>query len=249
MSTTLVALPLSAAEARALTDRINTAADELYALVAESYEREAWRALGYANWREYAATEFNISKGHAYRLLNQGRVIEALQDVVDDVSPSGESPVVHVSEAAAREIRHVVVDVQDDVRERVSAGQAPQEAVAAAVEAHRRPAPVSTEADDGPDIEHAPDLVGELEAADREIARLNALVASLEKDDAHREITALHGQLAQLRARLDQALTTASEASKDATRNGDLLERIRKFLGVQKRADIMGALENLRMAA
>lgn len=70
---------LNADEARALTDEIKGTTERLYALLLRAQEGRAWSALGYGSWREYAMTEFQMSQSHAYRLLDQARVIEAIE--------------------------------------------------------------------------------------------------------------------------------------------------------------------------
>ena len=82
-ATTLV--PLTRIEAQALTDRIRETADQLGARLLKAHERHAWRALNYGSWRKYAMAEFNMSQGHAYRLLNHGRVIRELEALSDQL--------------------------------------------------------------------------------------------------------------------------------------------------------------------
>src|SRR5690606_4144610 len=48
-----------------------------------------------------------------------------------------------------------------------------------------------------------PDVLDELKHADKRIRELEALVESLQSDDLHREIRALHARFAQLEARLN----------------------------------------------
>lgn len=122
---------ITADEARDLTARINTAAGELWRLLLESYEREAWKALEYRSWREYAAAEFRMSERRAYQLLSQGQVTEALETSV--------CTSVQISEAAARDIKPKLPEVVAEVRERVERGEEPKQAVREAVAAHRPP--------------------------------------------------------------------------------------------------------------
>jgi hypothetical protein len=70
---------LGADEARALTDEIKGATERLYALLLQAHEGRAWSALGYDSWRDYAMTEFGMSQSRAYQLLDQGRVIQAIE--------------------------------------------------------------------------------------------------------------------------------------------------------------------------
>lgn len=125
--------PLTASEARDLTDHINATAGELWVLLMEAYNRRAWVALGYSNWRDYATAEFNMSKSHAYRLLDQARVITAIQEAAgDDFSPIGE-----ISLEASRDIKPALPEVTKEIRARVERGEEPTEAVRQVVEQKR----------------------------------------------------------------------------------------------------------------
>jgi len=80
-----------------LTERIRVTVEDVWSLLLEAHNGRAWEALGYPNWREYAQQEFDFSRSQPYRLLDQGRVIQALESVN---SPIGEKP----NEAQAREL-------------------------------------------------------------------------------------------------------------------------------------------------
>lgn len=67
------------AEARALTEDIRRGVERVHLLLVRSYEWGAWRALGYVSWRDYAMTEFRMSKSRAYELLDQARVIKEIE--------------------------------------------------------------------------------------------------------------------------------------------------------------------------
>lgn len=85
-------------EARTLTEEIRSTVERLHMLLLHAYEGQAWSALGYASWREYATTEFTMSQSHAYRLLDQARVVREIEAASG--SPIGETP----NEAQAREL-------------------------------------------------------------------------------------------------------------------------------------------------
>jgi hypothetical protein len=70
-------------EARACVAAIIQGFDNLRALVLELYEREGWRALGYASWRACVVAEFERCQSYLYRLL------EAAQ-IEKEISPMGE---------------------------------------------------------------------------------------------------------------------------------------------------------------
>ncbi|MEO8520040.1 MAG: hypothetical protein ABI603_01680 [Acidobacteriota bacterium] len=125
--TSAESLALTREDARILTDRIKHAAEHLYQLLLEAHEQEAWRALGYPSWREYAAIEFGKSQSYLYRLLDQGRVLRALEQAAG--SPIGEI----VSEHVARQIKPHLAVVTSEIVERIKNGEAAPAAVTAAV--------------------------------------------------------------------------------------------------------------------
>ena len=116
--------------AEKLTKQIRSAADDLWALLLQAWESKAWASLGYKGWNDYVAQEFDFTRRQSYHLINQGRVIRQLREA------SGENHGSHVSvtEREARDIFPVRDQVAAEVREQVSAGVEPQEAVRVAVE-------------------------------------------------------------------------------------------------------------------
>jgi hypothetical protein len=103
---------LDATAARELTDRIKASANQLWVLLLEAHERRAWISLGYASWAAYVHAEFRISRSRSYQLLDQGRVIRALQSV---------STSVDITEAQARDLKPRLGEVTEAVRSRVAA--------------------------------------------------------------------------------------------------------------------------------
>lgn len=77
---------ISPDEARALTDRIRDSVEATWALLLEAHEQKAWAALGYATWAEYVSAEFNMSRRHSYRLLDHGRVVQAIEEATSSVT-------------------------------------------------------------------------------------------------------------------------------------------------------------------
>jgi hypothetical protein len=76
---TVAVVAMDVAEARQFTARITSAADQLWLLLLESHDRRAWAMLGYPSWRVYDKAEFGMGQSHAYRLLDQGCVVRALE--------------------------------------------------------------------------------------------------------------------------------------------------------------------------
>lgn len=99
--TDLATTELTADEARELTSQIKGTAERMYSLLLRAHEGRAWSALGYESWRDYAMAEFGMSQSHAYRLLDQARVIREIEAASD--SPMGEIP----NERQARELLSV----------------------------------------------------------------------------------------------------------------------------------------------
>lgn len=99
---------------------------------------------------------------------------------------------------------------------------------------------LDTEPDD------APDIGAELERAHDQIDELQAVIDSLNRTDADREIISLNAKFAQLNGRLQQEMTTCREAKQQADRYASLLKRIRAALGVDENGGILSAIETLK---
>lgn len=110
---------LSVCEARALTEAINATSEMLHVLIARAKGGRAWLALGYRSFAEYVDGEFNISRSRAYQVLDQHAVITAIADAV----PEG-AHVPPITEAAARDLKHVLDDVVTAIRDRTAEGDA-----------------------------------------------------------------------------------------------------------------------------
>jgi hypothetical protein len=52
---------MNADEARAITDRIRTALEDVWELIKQAYTRRAWVALGYTSWDTYVSSELDRS--------------------------------------------------------------------------------------------------------------------------------------------------------------------------------------------
>lgn len=118
-----ITAPLSPEEARQLTDTIRGAAEMLWMLIARAHAGKAWEALGFASWEAYVREEFDMSRSRSYQLLDQARVIAAIEAAV----PEGTE--VAISESAARDLKGVLDEVLPDLRDRTE-GLPPDEASA-----------------------------------------------------------------------------------------------------------------------
>ncbi len=247
--------PLTAGEARDLTDRIRGAAEKLSSLLQEAYDRGAWAALGYSSWREYATTELSITKSQAYRLLDQARVIAAIQDAAG-FPPRGEN--VDLSERDTRALKPVLQEVVEEIRERVVAGEEPAAALKAVV-GPRQEARLEQRREEeahpeyGSAEDHEPDPAEELKHALAESHRLSLEVEELrrlvEAEDLGTELVTLRERYARLEGRVHQLMTTGQEAEREAKRRGTLLREIRGDLAVERDSQIREAIRSLRREA
>lgn len=125
--------PMNKAEAQALTDRIRSHIDAAWADITKAYEGKAWKALGYSSWGDYVKAEFDITRQHSYKLIDQGRVIHELEKAAG-------SSVAHVRQISARDtaaVKDVLPAVTAEIRERVEQGEDPKKAVDETVAAAR----------------------------------------------------------------------------------------------------------------
>ena len=90
-----------------------------------------------------------------------------------------------------------------------------------------------------------PDLADELERANRDNARLEALNTSLSATDLAAEVAAWSRKYAQLEGRLRDAVTKGNEAERTARHATKLLREIREALRVERNAEIVPVLRKL----
>jgi hypothetical protein len=110
-------------EARAITDEIRRAAEDLYNLLLEAHERRVWTVLGYRSWADYVHTEFDMSRSRAYQLIDRAKVGREI------TAAAGVSTSVDITEAQARDLKPVLGEVVDEIKTRVDRGDDPVEAV------------------------------------------------------------------------------------------------------------------------
>jgi hypothetical protein len=104
---------LSTDEAKELTNTIKTQTNVLYLLIARAHAGKAHKALGYSSFQEYIKQEFNYSKSYAYKLLDQAKIIDAIEEVM----PEGAQ--VYVSDATARGLKASMAEFIPELEEKV----------------------------------------------------------------------------------------------------------------------------------
>lgn len=133
MKPTNVTGPMDRAEAQAVTDRIRGHIDAAWADIERAYEGRAWKALGYASWEAYVRDEFDMSRRHSYRLIDQARVIHEIAKAAGEDVTHGSQ----ISERTTREIKKDLPAVTAEIKQRVEAGEEPEKAVKQTVDAAR----------------------------------------------------------------------------------------------------------------
>lgn len=102
--------PLSGEQAKQLTHSIRDASEVIWILIARAHAGKAWKVLGYDSWEDYVKSEFNMSRSRSYQLLDQAKVISAIEEAM----PEGVN--ILLTEAAARELRTVLEEAVPEIR-------------------------------------------------------------------------------------------------------------------------------------
>lgn len=74
---------ITESEAQDLTESIKSTTVALAVLLQRAHQLKAWKAMGYASWKEYIEEEFKFSRARSYQLLDQGNVIKAVSEAGD----------------------------------------------------------------------------------------------------------------------------------------------------------------------
>lgn len=134
-----VARQLNKREAQELTNRIRQQGNELWKLIAEAHDRKAWKALGYETWKDYATTELQISESRSFQLIDTGRVMKAIGQVVDPEALD----VVTMTARETQRVKPFLKTFPQQVKQLVKDGLEPAEAVKVAIknlpEAEKKP--------------------------------------------------------------------------------------------------------------
>ena len=106
---------LSRVEARQVTEAIRATSELLYVLLARAHAGKAWRALGYRSFEQYVRAEFDMSRSRAYQILDQARVIEALEAVL----PEASAPLA-LSESVTRDLKTLLPQVVAAIEQHIA---------------------------------------------------------------------------------------------------------------------------------
>jgi len=122
---------LNKREAQELTTRIKATANGLWMLVSEAHDRQAWRALGFESWKAYAVTELEMSESRSFQLIDTGRVMKAIGEVVNPEALD----IVTVTARETQKVKPHLSTFKTTVRDLVKDGMDAGEAVRVAIQA------------------------------------------------------------------------------------------------------------------
>lgn len=242
---------ITKAQARKLTDKIKSAADQLWSLLLEAHEGGAWKALGYKTWEAYIGAEFDMSRRQSYNLLDQGRIIREIE--------SAAGARVHdraqITVAKAQTIKPVIEEVTQEIRAKVAAGADPVQTTYEVIEAKRverkveppaKPKLVAVpnpdpEADnyDGPTLD---DLIDELQDENR---RLRAEIEAAEADDLAAEAVKWRRIAENAQRQQGEAMDRVIKEQRVSRRIAKTLHACCKELGVDDPSKLLRAIREL----
>jgi hypothetical protein len=88
----------------------------------------AWIPLGYGSWKEYVEREFGMKERNSFYILNQGYVIQAFEEVIEETAARPcSSP--EINQWQARHIKPHLAEALAEVRESIASGVDPVRAV------------------------------------------------------------------------------------------------------------------------
>lgn len=128
--TELQAVQLSFDEAKALTERIKDAVQNLWELLEEAKAKEVWRTLGCKNWKDYVTNKLGMSEQRSYQLLDKGKVIRGIEEAAD--SNVFES-LPDVTQRQVNRLKPVLPQVKEHIQQAISSGTKPHDAVSNAL--------------------------------------------------------------------------------------------------------------------
>lgn len=226
-----ISQPLTETEARELTEHIRSVADALYVLIARAHAGRAWEPLGYNSFADYVRAEFDISKSRAYQLLDQAKVVAE----ITAAAPDGTQ--INITEAAARDLKHVIGELAPDIAE-ATANVDPDDAagiIEELIEDYRNRDDDNDESDEEEDNEYNGDYTGNGnsrndEEDDEDFSDIDALLDS-DSDDLRRRIESTY------------ALFTSLSALRNMPEPAQIIEWIQEGRRPQIAAFLPGALD------
>jgi hypothetical protein len=136
---------------------------EVHQPILEAHDRRAWQPLGYPTWEQHVKKEFNLSRSRSYQLLDRARVIQALfaaglgaaalqgtafehyfqesrRSIGIPTSSQMDADItqVDIPARAVQRLKPRLAVAQDEVKQLVSSGTPPSQAIQTVIDQHRR---------------------------------------------------------------------------------------------------------------
>lgn len=109
----VVVVEMTESCARDLTERINSASEDLAGMLQRAHDEKAWQALGYPDWKSYIRAEIKMSERHAFRMLDFAEIrddISTDQLVSPPVTESVLRPLKKIEPAKRAEVYAIAVE-------------------------------------------------------------------------------------------------------------------------------------------
>lgn len=195
---------------------------------------------GYRNFTDYCRERWGMSDSRAYQLVAAAATAREVSTIVG-TSPANEAQVRPLARLPAEEQREAWKEAVESAPD----GRVTAKHVEAVVEKRK---PKEPEPEEHPEYgsakESEPDPYVEIERLAKELEEKDALVESLSQSDLGKELRAQQAKYAALSGRLDQEVTRANEAVRQAKWAMGQLNKIKAFVGVSDARDVLPALES-----
>lgn len=225
--------------------------DDLAETLRECKETASWREK-YDSFAEACDLEWGISRQHAHRLI-QGLAIRDFLGVTNGDKPSKRHEVEGPKAVPANSLENAVpleahtrelAKVPEEKRAEVWQTAVDETGGAPTARAVREAAAAITPPSEVVE-EDVVDPVEEWERCEREVLRLQAIVADFD-GDLHTAHAGLSLRYSQLEARLADEARARREAERSAVYGTGALRKIREELGVERDREIIPAIRDLR---
>lgn len=133
----IVLSPMTTDEARQCVNDINSGLITIRSRLLDMYEREGWKALGYASWRDCAMKEFNFNQSRVYQLLSAAEIERNISTIVENEQPIPES---HLRPLSGLEPKKQI-EVWQEAQVTAPSGKVTAAHVEAVAAQHRTPPP------------------------------------------------------------------------------------------------------------
>ena len=118
--------PMSKSEAEEAVIRLKDHVRGAWYELTEIHDRKGWRSLGYTSFETFVAGELGMSRAHAYRLMEGGRLLKEMEvdnNSSTNVDALSSSDIYQATEAQLRELRQLSEEVRQQVSQQIEWGK------------------------------------------------------------------------------------------------------------------------------